>query len=435
MRIELYRLLGLALLPLLAAPLAFADQPQDADFKLLSSGDDLLSQWHGMPNLDPRKYDDQSEEQKAKWNEEIKKHWKIEDGVIINDGHGAYLTTNEDYGDVELRLKYKTVPRADSGIYLRGTPQVQIWDTTDEGKWKIGADKGSGGLWNNAPGAPGKDPLVKADKPFGQWNDVRIVQVGARTSVWLNDQLVVDHALMHNYWDRSQPLLASGPIQLQTHGGEIQWKDVKVRRIGSEEANEILASHSDDGFQPIFDGKSLDGWAGAVADYEVKDGAIQCRKGHGGTLYTEETYGDFKVRLEFLLPPGGNNGLAIRYPGSGNPAYQGMTELQVLDNTADKYAKLDPRQFHGSAYGMAAAARGYLRPVGEWNFQEVTVDGSKIRVELNGSVILDTDLSEITEYMADSAHPGKDLAEGHFGFAGHSDPVQFRNVSIKTLDK
>lgn len=435
MRIELYRLLGLALLPLLAAPLAFADQPQDADFKLLSSGDDLLSQWHGMPNLDPRKYDDQSEEQKAKWNEEIKKHWKIEDGVIINDGHGAYLTTNEDYGDVELRLKYKTVPRADSGIYLRGTPQVQIWDTTDEGKWKIGADKGSGGLWNNAPGASGKDPLVKADKPFGQWNDVRIVQVGARTSVWLNDQLVVDHALMHNYWDRSQPLLASGPIQLQTHGGEIQWKDVKVRRIGSEEANEILASHSDDGFQPIFDGKSLDGWAGAVADYEVKDGAIQCRKGHGGTLYTEETYGDFKVRLEFLLPPGGNNGLAIRYPGSGNPAYQGMTELQVLDNTADKYAKLDPRQFHGSAYGMAAAARGYLRPVGEWNFQEVTVDGSKIRVELNGSVILDTDLSEITEYMADSAHPGKDLAEGHFGFAGHSDPVQFRNVSIQTLDK
>jgi hypothetical protein len=111
-----------------------------------------------------------------------------------------------------------------------------------------------------------------------------------------------------------------------------------------------------------------------------------------------------------------------------------MCELQVLDDGAEMYNRIDARQAHGSAYGMVAAHRGYLRPVGEWNFQEVTVKGSTIKVELNGSVILDTDLSKVTEYMANSKHPGKDLKSGHFGFAGHSDPVPFRNVRIKPLN-
>ena len=110
-----------------------------------------------------------------------------------------------------------------------------------------------------------------------------------------------------------------------------------------------------------------------------------------------------------------------------------MCELQVLDDGAPQYAKLDPRQAHGSAYGMAAAARGYLRPTGEWNFQEVTVVGSTIKAELNGNLILDTDLSHVKEYMANSPHPGKDRTQGYFGFAGHSDPVSFRNVRIKEL--
>ena len=140
------------------------------------------------------------------------------------------------------------------------------------------------------------------------------------------------------------------------------------------------------------------------------------------------------AELEIKLPPGGNNGLAIRYPGRGDTAYVGMCELQVLDNDAPKFARLDPRQYHGSAYGMAAAHRGYDRPAGGWNFQRVTVRGSTIVVELNGFEILNTDLSKVTDYMGRHPHPGKDRARGHFGFAGHSDPVQFRNVRIKRLD-
>ncbi len=110
-----------------------------------------------------------------------------------------------------------------------------------------------------------------------------------------------------------------------------------------------------------------------------------------------------------------------------------MTELQVLDTEAPAYAKLDPRQTHGSAYGMAAARRGYLRPVGEWNVQEVTVKGSTIVVELNGTRILNADLSTITDYLDGKDHPGKDRKEGHFGFAGHGDPVAFRNIRIKPI--
>ena len=140
------------------------------------------------------------------------------------------------------------------------------------------------------------------------------------------------------------------------------------------------------------------------------------------------------ARLEFKLPPAGNNGLAIRYPGKGDTAYDGMCELQILDDGHSTYSSIDVRQAHGSAYGMVPAAHGYLRPVGQWNFQEVTVRGSKIKVELNGTVILDTDLSKVTEFMANSPHPGKDRTSGFFGFAGHSDPVELRNVSVKTFD-
>ena len=160
---------------------------------------------------------------------------------------------------------------------------------------------------------------------------------------------------------------------------------------------------------------------------------MRCRPNRGGNLFTEEQFDDFIVRFEFQLPPGGNNGLAIRYPGEGDPAYVGMAELQILDNTAEQYAGLDERQYHGSAYGMSAAQRGYLRPVGEWNYQEVTVQGSRIKVELNGTIILDTDLEGVEHFLADRPHPGKKRRTGYLGFAGHNDPVAFRNVAVKRL--
>ena len=411
-----------------------ADAPEG--FQPLFNGKDLTG-WHGMPHFDPRKLAEMpaaaAEAKQAEWNADAQKHWSVDNGELVNDGHGAYLVTDKEFGDYELLIDYKTVPRADSGIYLKGTPQVQIWDYTDPGKFGIDADLGSGGLWNNSKGAPGKNPFVLADKPFGEWNSFRIRQLGARTSVWLNDMLVVDNAIMENYWDRKSPLFAKGPIELQTHGGEIRWRNIYVREIAADEANQLLAAHQGQAFASLFNGKDLTGWQGAVDNYEVVDGAIRCKAGHGGQLLTAKEYSNFIVRLEFKLPPGGNNGLAIRSPGEGDVAYAGMTELQVLDSEHKKYASLDDRQYHGSAYGMAAAHRGYLRETGQWNFQEVTVNGSTIKVELNGSVILNADLSKVTEFMAERPHPGKDRKSGFFGFAGHNDPVEFRNVSIKEL--
>ena len=403
-----------------------ADAP--AGFTAIFNGKDLAG-WYGL-NEDPRPILKMTPEERAKKREssldDVRKHWRVENGELVNDGNGLYLTTDKDYGDFELTLDYKTVALADSGIYLRGTPQVQIWDTTKEGgKWNLGADKGSGGLWNNSAGAPGKDPLVKADKPFGEWNSVRVLIVGSRVTVHLNDQLVVNSAVMENFWDRAAPLLEKGPIQLQTHGGEIRWRNVFLRELSAKQ---------------VFNGKDFTGWEGPVDEYEVKEGAIVCKPGHGGTICTEEVYSDFVARLEFKLPPGGNNGLAIRYPGvdpkthkGPDTAYHGMCELQVLDDGHPMYKDIDPRQAHGSAYGMVAAKRGFLRPTGEWNQQVVTVKGSTILVELNGNVILDCDLSKVTKFMADSPHPGKDRTSGHFGFAGHGDAVMFRNVWVEKL--
>ena len=409
-----------------------------ANFDLLFNGRDL-SGWHGRGDVSPKDWAamtaEQSARRKAQDTENAKQHWSVENGELVNDGAGVYLTTDREFENLELCVDYKTVAKADSGIYLRATPQIQIWDYTEEGgKWSIGADKGSGGLWNNSPGAAGKDPLVLADRPFGQWNRFYIRQIGARTTVELNGQLVVDHAAMENYWDRNRPLVRRGPVQLQTHGGEIRWRNIFVREVPWDEALQSLREKDADGFEPVFDGETFEGWLGPVDEYEIRDAPWSANRGAGGTIYTQQEFGDFAVRLEFQLPPGGNNGLAIRYPGQGDTAYVGMCELQVLDSEHAKYARGSTRASTTAQLTEWWPLRGYLRPTGEWNFQEVTVVGSRIRVELNGYTILDADLAGVDDFMGGSPHPGKDRLRGHFGFAGHSDPVQFRRISIRRLD-
>ncbi len=401
-------------------------------FTALWNGRDLAG-WHGQRHYDPYRLAQLQPADRQKLRAEddasVAAHWRVERGELVNDGEGAYLTTDADFGDIELRLEYRTVALADSGIYLRGTPQVQIWDTTEAGgKWKLGADKGSGGLWNNEQHA--RMPLVHADRPFGQWNQLRIVQAGAVTWVWLNDQLVVDGTVMENYWNRKLALPRRGPIQLQTHGGEIRFRNLWVRELADGEANRWLLERSRDGFTRVFDGATLDGWQGATDDYEVLDGAIRCKTGRGGNLFTTARYGDFTARVRFRLPPGGNNGLAIRYPGEGNPSQQGL-EVQILDDSDAKYAGLKPWQYCGSVYGLVPVERGHLRPVGEWNVIEVTMLGGRAQVLLNGSPVLDADVAGIEQPASGEAHPGRTRTEGHFGFCGHQDPVEFAEVWIR----
>jgi hypothetical protein len=447
------------------ATLARAAQPP-AGFTALFNGKDLAG-WRGGDTFDHRKLLAMPEAERAgqiaKWTASLtelqdgKPHWRVEDGVLFNDGQGRYATTVKDYGDFELTLDFKLAKGADSGVYLRGVPQVQLWDTGIPDTKDIGYAKGSGGLWNNTKGTPGRDPLVKADKPIGEWNSLRVIMVGSRVSVWLNQQKVVDHVILENYYDKNdkklkpeerRPVPAKGPIQLQTHGGATHWRNIYLREISSDEANKLLASRGNEGFTPIFNGKDFTGWAiepkGEIKSpgdvMEARNGVIVWRDRRGGTPYWNQELEDFKVRALFKVPPGGNNGFAIRYPGKGNTAYDGMTEIQIIDENyyaargqADK--KLDPRQYHGSVYGMVPAARGYLRAYADWNFEEVTVKGSTIRVELNGTVILDADLSKVDleTVMGKTKHPGKDRTKGYFGLAGHSDPVEFKELSLRKL--
>lgn len=426
-----------ALLAVLAAGLSAQTEPGFVDILPGPS----LEGWRGGDTFDHRTLMAMPEAERAakvaKWTAEARRHWKPEGRELVTTGKGPCLGTLRDYGDIDFRVEYRISPKGDSGIYLRNVPQVQIWDPDDRDAWKHGAKLGSGGLWNNSAGRPGKDPLVLADNPAGQWNALRVLQLGERVSVWLNDRLVVDHARLENYYDRSRPLPATGPLLLQSHGDPVRWRNLRIREIPGDEANRALASKDEAGFVPLFDGATLAGWKGAVQDYEVVGGAIRCRPGKGGTLYTDRVFADFALRLEFRLPKGGNNGLALRYPGRGNPAYDGFAECQVLDDSYEAATgqKIDPRQAHGSAYGMAAAARGYQRPVGQWNFQEVTLVGKRLKVELNGTVILDADLAKAdpASFMEGRRHPGLAVASGHIGLAGHSDPVEFRAIRLREV--
>lgn len=189
------------------------------------------------------------------------------------------------------------------------------------------------------------------------------------------------------------------------------------------------------GFVSLFNGENLEGWIGATNAYKAVDGTIHLPPGSGGNLYTEKEYSNFVLRFEFKLTPGANNGLGIRAPKQGDAAYVGI-ELQILDNEHPKYANLQPWQYHGSAYGLAAAKRGFLKETGEWNVQEVTVNGRDIKVVLNGETILDVNLDEATKNgtLSGHEHPGAKRTTGHLGFLGHGDEVWFRNIRIKEIN-
>jgi hypothetical protein len=207
-------------------------------FTVLFNGKDL-SGWRGrQPNYNPAEEARLSTEdlaaKQALWNTERDAHWKVdaEKGEIVSDGKSPHLATAKDYGDFEFYADWLMVNHnGDSGIYLRGYPQVQVWDPDNPREVKNGAQKGSGALWNNNPDNPGKWPLVNADNPVGQWNTFHIKMVGPRVWVWLNGKPTVENQVLDNFFDRAQPVLPRGPIELQTHGSEIRFRNIYIREI------------------------------------------------------------------------------------------------------------------------------------------------------------------------------------------------------------
>jgi hypothetical protein len=327
-------------------PRPMGAQAPPAGFTPLFNGKDTTG-WFGLASRDPRSYEDLAPETEDTLRQAeqtaFARHWRVENGELVHDGAGPPATTDQRYGDVELRLEYRVAPKPAADIVGPGAPAAPAALVSLRG----------------TPLTQWAAAIAKASRPAGQWNTLRVVQLGERTTIHVNDQLVADHERMVNAWDPTRPLVRSGRIQLAGQSAEVRWRRVAARAIPGEEANRLLAATHAAGFSSLFNGRDLTGWTGATANYDVVDGTIMCKPKQGGVLHTERTYRDFVARLQFKLPPGGNNGLAIRYPGQGDTAYVGMTELQILDDTAAQYAKLDPRQYHGSIYGMVAAERGY----------------------------------------------------------------------------
>jgi hypothetical protein len=226
-------IIALGILSLLSTSCFAKDNTPPKGFVALFNGKNL-SGWQGLVANPPKRAAMSPAELKAaqqKADQQMRDHWSVVDGALRfdGDGHGGNLCTVKDYGNFELYIDWKILPGGDSGIYLRGTPQVQIWDPDHEPYWENGADKGSGALWNNQKHA--RFPLLKADRTAGQWNTFHIKMIGEDLSVTLNDQLVVDEVVMENFWERDKPVYATGPIELQNHGAVLWFKNIYIREL------------------------------------------------------------------------------------------------------------------------------------------------------------------------------------------------------------
>jgi hypothetical protein len=406
--------------------------PYDNGFVSLFNGKDL-SGWKalvGNPISRSKMTEKELQEVQRIADEKTKGDWIVKDGLLIFTGHGDNLATVKPYGDIEMFVDWKITSKGDAGIYLRGSPQVQIWDTS---RREAGAQVGSGGLYNNQTNQ--SKPLVVADNPIGEWNHFHIIMKGEKVTVYLNGQLVTDNIILENYWDRKQPIFPKEQIELQAHGTYVAYRNIYLCELPTNQPFVLSEEEKQQGFTILFDGTNMDQWTGNTSGYLPEEGAIVVHPElSGGNLYTKDEYADFEYRFEFQLTPGANNGIGIRAPLEGDAAYMGM-EIQVLDNEADMYKNLQIYQYHGSVYGVIPAKRGFLKPTGEWNREEIIAKGNKIKVILNGQVITEGDIKEasLNGTMDHKDHPGLLRSSGHIGFLGHGDVVRFRNIRVKKL--
>ena len=438
------------ILPLLDGPDARYDQdavkqflaetPQQTGFVSMFNGKDLTG-WKGLvenPIARAKMSEAQMQKAQAKADEQMRKDWKVENGLLVFDGKGYdNLCSVKQYGDFEMYVDWMLDPKgpeADAGIYLRGTPQVQIWDTA---RVDVGAQVGSGGLYNNQVNE--SKPLKVADNKLGEWNTFFIRMVGDRVTVYLNGELVTDNVIMENFWDRTQPIPSVDQIELQAHGSKVYYRNIYVKELQRAEPFVLSEEEKKEGFKVLFDGTNMHQWTGNTTDYVLEDGCISMNpsRSFGGNLYSKEEFSDFVLRFDFQLTPGANNGIGLRAPMEGDAAYVGM-ESQILDCEHPIYSDITPLQHHGSIYGILPANANHktaIRPAGEWNSEEIVCDGDNIRVSVNGTVIVEGNIRDAVKNGTPDGkeHPGLFNKKGHIGFLGHGSPVKYKNIRIKEL--
>lgn len=413
------------------------EMPAGEGFVSLFNGKDLTG-WKGLvenPIARAKMKPAQLAKAQEKADEMARRDWKVQNGLLMFDGTGYdNLCSDKQYGDIEMYVDWMldpAGPEADAGIYLRGTPQVQMWDTS---RVDVGAQVGSGGLYNNQTN-PSK-PSKVADNKLGEWNSMFIKMVGDRVTVILNGEKVVDNVILENYWDRKKPIFPVEQIELQAHGSKVYYRNIYVKELEQQKPFQLSDQEVKEGFKVLFDGTNMHEWTGNTVDYALEDGNISLTPSNsfGGNLYTKKEYGNFVYRFEFQLTPAANNGVGIRTPMGVDAAYDGM-EIQILDCEHPVYKDITKYQHHGAVYGILPATQHALKPVGEWNTEEIVADGDNIRVTVNGVVVLEGNIRDAVKNGTPDGkeHPGLFNKKGHIGFLGHGSPVKFRNIRIKEL--
>jgi hypothetical protein len=333
----------------------------------------------------------------------------VEDGLLVLKAGDGFVRTNERHGDFVLELDWRARRAAnyDSGIYIRANLPAAGKPWPD--RYQVNLKEGGEGNLLGVEEAKSSGQI----KP-GQWNHFKLTVVGDAAELEINGQKA---------WKAAELKNADGYIGLQSEvdgGGQFEFRNVELTDLD---------------YKSLFNGRDLAGWTGATGGYGAEDGSLVCRL-VGGNLYTADEFADFSFRFDFKLAAGGNNGVGIRAPLGGDSAYKGM-EIQILDDTNEQYKDIHPYQAHGSVYGIVPAKRGFLKPVGEWNHEEIIARGRQITVILNGTTIVDANLDEATKSgtIDGKEHPGVTRTTGHIGFLGHGARVEFRNIRIKDLAK
>ncbi|HEX3727485.1 MAG TPA: DUF1080 domain-containing protein [Pirellulales bacterium] len=332
----------------------------------------------------------------------------VEDGALVLRGGDGFVRTNERHGDFVLELDWRArrASNYDSGIYLRA-------DLPSAGKpwparYQVNLKQGQEGNLLGVDGAKSSG-LIKP----GAWNHFKLTVIGDTASLEINGKPA---------WKAAGIAGPDGYIGFQSEvdgGGQFEFKNIELTDLD---------------FQPLFNGQDLSGWTGGTAGYKVEKGTLVSLPKGTGNLFTADEYSDFSFRFDFKLASGGNNGVGIRAPLEGNAAYVGM-EIQILDDPAEVYKDIKPWQVHGSVYGIVPAKRGALKPVGQWNHEEIVARGRHITVIVNGTTTVDADLDEAMKNgpLDGNDHPGVARKTGHIGFLGHGAQIEFRDMRIKNL--
>ena len=335
----------------------------------------------------------------------------VEDGKLVLKGGDGFVRTNETHRDFVLELDWRARREAkyDSGIYIRSAlpEEGKPWPA----RYQVNLLQGGEGNLLGLKGDQGKAAQSKGLVNANDWNHFKLTVVGDTAALEINGQPA---------WKASGLEASEGYIGFQSEvdgGGQFEFRNVELTDLD---------------YKPLFNGQDLTGWTGDTKGYFVENGSLVSRENSGGKIFTTGEYGDFSLRFDFKLTEGGNNGVGIRSPLEGDPAYVAM-EIQVLDDTSPRYRTIAPWQHHGSIYGVVASKPGHLKPLGEWNHEEIIANGSKIKVILNGVTIVDADLAKVNGTLDGKDHPGVNRTTGHIGFLGHGAKIEFANIRIREL--